>query len=313
MPLQFNKFDLNLLRALDALLHQKSVTRAAEQLHVTQQAMSGSLKRLREHLNDELLVRIGQRLELTPLGNELMMPVREVLLQASLALMVVPSFDPAKARRRFRIALSDYTAFTIFPLVMARLASEAPGLECELYPVDDNAFVGLEHGDLDISIIPSYWRLTQQERPQTVRTLPLFEDDTVCAIDASFHDFDELTLERYLCLSHAAVRLNGSERTIVEDAWIRKGVFPRVVVSTLSFSSVVFMIPGTPLIATVQRRLGVGFARLLPIQLLECPISVEPLVVEMNWHARSDNDPAHLYLRHVFAIVAESIDDDAVN
>lgn len=308
MTVQLNLFDLNLLRSLDALLIEKSVTRAAEKVHVTQQAMSGSLKRLREHFGDELLVRIGVRMELTPLGAALVTPVREAILQIGMALGTTPAFNPVTTRRRFRLAMSDYVAVTIFPMVLKRVLAATPGMVCDIHPLDDSAFAGLETGDLDMSILPSFWREREVQRPEGVRSAPLYDDDFVCAIDPIVHTFDEMTLERYLTLPHSAVRMAGGHRTIIDDAWDVNRISPRVAVTTTSYSNVMFVIPGTPMIATVQRRLARLFEGLVPIRFLECPISIGPLNQELSWHSRNDDDPAHAYLRDQLMAAAREMD-----
>jgi hypothetical protein len=111
--MQFSHFDLNLLRSLDALLAERNVTRASERLFVTQQAMSGALRRLREHFENELLVRVGRQMELTPLARSLALPVREALLKAETALNTQPSFDPVTAKGTVRVAMSDYTSLVL--------------------------------------------------------------------------------------------------------------------------------------------------------------------------------------------------------
>ncbi|MBC8055482.1 MAG: LysR family transcriptional regulator [Rhizobiales bacterium] len=301
MTPQLNHFDLNLLRALDALLSERSVTRAAEKLYVSQQAMSGSLKRLREYFDDDLLVRVGVRLEPTPRGHALLEPVREVLLKIGLALETMPEFDAARARRRFRIAMSDDAALVALPLLLRRLVTEAPGIVCDVLPLGDAAFVGLDSGDLDLIVLP---RKTQPERIDTIRCVPLYEDDFVCAVDASVHTIDAMTADRYVSLPHAAVRMVQGHPTIIDEAWARHGIAPRVAVTSRSFSGLMFMIAGTPLVATVQRRLAERLGGPLSIRLLPCPVPIGPLVQELSWHVRSDADPAHRYLRELFVTTA---------
>src|SRR5471032_1661194 len=106
--MRFNRLDLNLLVALDALLDERKITRAAERLSLSQSAISGMLARLREYFDDELLVPVGRNLELTPLARELVTPVRNVLLQIQTVVAINPEFDPATASRHFKIASSDY-------------------------------------------------------------------------------------------------------------------------------------------------------------------------------------------------------------
>jgi LysR family nod box-dependent transcriptional activator len=308
---QLNLFDLNLLRALDSLLREKNVTRAAEQLHVTQQAMSGSLKRLREHFSDEILIRVGQHLEPTPLGAALIAPVREVMLQIDLALKTTPSFDPASAERRFRIAMSDYATVTILPHFMAYLSHRAPGIVCEIQLIDDAVFRDLEDGKLDFCLLPSNWRLYQATKPSGVHSLNLFSDDFVCVIDKHNEAVGEtIDIAGYIALRHNMVRLGGNVRSLVEQAWNAYGLVPSIAATTTSFASLIFMIPGSTLIATAQRRLAVMCARLLPIRLLECPIQVELLQEDLSWHIRNQSDPAHVYVRQAFQAAAAALGED---
>lgn len=294
---RLNLFDLNLLRVLDVLLHEKSVTRAAEKLHVTQQAMSGSLKRLREHFGDELLVRVGLRLEPTPLGAALVVPVREAMLQIALAVEATPSFLPAESDRRFGIALSDYGVASFFPHMIARVMAQAPKLGFDIDDVTAATFAGLEAGDLHLSVQPNFLRLRGETAPNDLRWAPLYQDDFVCAIDPSIHDLDALTTELYLLLPHAHTRLPGLTRTAIDNAWDRNGVKPRVAVTTTSFTSSLLMIPGTPMIATVQRFLVRQVAKALPIRMVECPLPIDPLSFELYWHERNDADPGHRWVR----------------
>lgn len=307
MAVQLNLFDLNLLRALDTLLHERSVTRAADKLHVTQQAMSGSLKRLREHFDDELLVRVGLRLELTPLGEALVAPVREAMLQIALAVGATPSFVPGNSRRRFRIALSDYGIASFLPSLMARLLPEAPGIGLEVHEVVETAFASLEAGDLELTVQPNFGRLTEDSMLPGLRSVPLWQDDFACAVDTATHDFDELTMERYLALPHAVTRLDGKTKTAVTIAWERHGLRPRQAVTTTTFFATLLLLPGTPMVATVQRNLIHAAARSLPIRLLECPVPIEPLRLELYWHERSEADPGHRFLREACQAVGQAM------
>jgi LysR family nod box-dependent transcriptional activator len=309
--LELNLFDLNLLRALDMLLREKNVTRAAEQLHVTQQAMSGSLRRLREHFSDELLLRVGQHLEPTPLGAALVAPVREVMLQIGLALKTTPSFDPASAERRFRIAMSDYATVMILPHLIAYLSHRAPGIVCEIQLIDDAVFRDLDAGKLDFCLLPSDWRLYQSTKPVGVQSLNLFTDDFVCVVDKNNGLVgDSIDIAAYIGLRHNKVHLGGGVRSLVEQAWSVYGLEPSIAATTTSFASLIFMIPGTTLIATAQRRLALICARMLPIRLLECPIDVETLREDLSWHVRNQSDPAHIYLREAFLAAGAQMEQD---
>ena len=118
--MHLNRFDMNLLIALDALLREKSVTRAGERIYLSQSAMSGALQRLRDHFGDELLVRVGRELELTPRAEALVEPIRDILLRVQAALEE-PSFEPATAMRTFSIMMSDYCFVAYMRAVIKRL------------------------------------------------------------------------------------------------------------------------------------------------------------------------------------------------
>jgi len=105
--MRYQRIDLNLLAALDALLAERNVTRAAERMHMTQSAMSGVLSRLRDYFEDPLLVPVGRSMQLTPRAESLIQPVRDIILQVDATLGVKPDFKPAEARRHFTAIASD--------------------------------------------------------------------------------------------------------------------------------------------------------------------------------------------------------------
>lgn len=112
--MRFNHLDLNLLVALDVLLEEQNITRAAERLHMTQSATSGVLARLRTYFEDELLVQVGRKMQPTPYATELAKPVREVLLTIQSSITAKPVFDPATSKRHFRLVTSDYLISVLF-------------------------------------------------------------------------------------------------------------------------------------------------------------------------------------------------------
>lgn len=302
--MQFDLFDLNLLRALDVLLQEKNVTRAAERLNVTQQAMSGSLRRLREHFNDELLLRHGRKLEPTPLGIALSQPIREVMLHVERAMETKPSFDPALARRRFRIAMSDYASMTYLPYLMTGLAA-APGISCDIHLMDVNTPSEIESGKLDFCLLPGTFAKLIEKDPKDLRAQHLFREDWVCVVDRNNELVgDTISVEAYLSLPHNVAHFGDSGRSVVEASWAANQIKPNVVARTASFTSQISMVVGTSLVATTQRRLASIFEKALPIRILECPVAIDELREDLYWHARHDGDPAHRFMREVFASAA---------
>ena len=120
-PMRFNKLDLNLLVALDHLLHLRSVSGAAARMNMTQSAMSNALLRLRDYFDDELLVKIGRRMELTPRAEALKDAVRDVLVRVEWTIATTSEFDPAHSDRQFNVLVSDYTLATLIPQALALL------------------------------------------------------------------------------------------------------------------------------------------------------------------------------------------------
>lgn len=309
--MQFSHFDLNLLRALDALLAERNVTRAAEKLFVTQQAASGALRRLRDFFEDELLVRVGRHFELTPLAQSLLIPVREALLRVEAALSTQPSFDPARATRIVRLAMSDYASLILLPRLMSLLAVEAPRMTVRVETLNGASFRRLEHGDLDFCVTVPHWGLYNDFGPSAdILTEQLFEDDFVCVVDRRHHPAETMSLAHYRAALHNVVRFGNGIETLVEHAWRHIGFEPQIAATAPSFSALMFMVPGTPLVATAQRRLARTLAPPLRLKVLECPVAVPMLDEHMMWHVRNDSDPAHLYIRRTFRKLAGKLDSN---
>ena len=308
--MDLSHFDLNLLRSLDALLEERNVTRAGERLCVTQQAASSALARLRTHFSDELLVRVGRILELTPLGRSLVKPVREALLAAQAALDTRPKFDPLMAHRPCRIAMTDYSLLVVLPRIVRFLAGVAPGVSCQVEPLTSSSFERLEMGDLDFCITADDWRLYGDRRPSPeIRSVSMFHDDFVCVVDKKLFPSDPLTIEQYAGMCHTTVSFGHGIATLVERAWAKTGLDLAVSVTVPSFSSLIMVLPGTRLVATTQRRLARTLAPNLGLRILECPIDVAVLQENLLWHDRNEDDPMNQFLRDVFLRAAAGLDE----
>src|SRR5438093_9544645 len=135
--MRFNKLDLNLLVALNVLLTEKNISRAAERIHLSQSAMSNALARLRSYFVDELLVPSGRQLILTPRAESLVEPVREVLMRIESTIAAQPQFDPSTASHTFTLLVSDFTTTVFVPALLERLFHEAPGVRLDLRMQND--------------------------------------------------------------------------------------------------------------------------------------------------------------------------------
>ena len=152
--MRFNHLDLNLLVALDVLLEEQNITRAAVRLHMTQSALSGILRRLRAYFEDDLLVQVGRSMTPTLLGKDLQIPVREVLLKIQTSIAAKPVFDVALSKRHFRIMASDYLINVLLADVIHRINGEAPHVTFELMSPGETAVEMLMRGEIDLMIAP---------------------------------------------------------------------------------------------------------------------------------------------------------------
>ncbi len=304
--MDFGRLDLNLLRVLNVLLHERSVTRAAERLNVTQQAVSNSLRKLRQELDDPLLVRVGHRMRLTLLDASLLEPLRDALLELETALRQRPSFDPATTARTFSIAMPHYHSFVLLPRALRVLAAEAPliNLQVQVPTLVDSA--ALERGDIDLIAVEDAHDHTVDDRlGGTVRRQVLLSDDFVCVIgDTAANSIAPLTAERYVAAAHCVMRPRPADRMQVERGWTRLGILPRVAAVAPGYAVMLLTLPGTGLVATVPRRIADVFAPMLRLRLQECPVPLEQQRAELLWHQRDDNEPEHTYLRSILRRVA---------
>ena len=152
--MRFNKLDLNLLVALDALLAERNISRAGERLHLSQPAMSNALARLRSFFGDELLAAQGRQMVLTPRALGLIEPVRDVLMRIDSTITTPPLFDPAQSTRTFVLLLSDFTTAVFIPPLLEALYQQARGIRLELRTLNDKPAEQLEQGDADLQSFP---------------------------------------------------------------------------------------------------------------------------------------------------------------
>lgn len=303
--MHFNQLDLNLLVALDALLTERSITEAGRRTHVSQSAMSGSLARLREYFEDELLVQIGRKMVPTALGDTLAEPVREILLKIKATVDTKPGFDPASSTRRFSLMMSDYVSTVLMNEVVQHAESLAPHVSFEIVSNDMvNPGDALERGDIDLLIMPQDF--LSKNHPEEV----LFSDDYACIVwEGNSVVGESLSREDYLRLGHVSMQF-GRGRIPLIDEWFlsRLGVNRRVEVLTMSFSSLPQYIVGTHRIGTTHRRMARHYSRYLPLRVVPCPYEMPSLVEAMQWHKYFSSDPGITWLRGVLKKVANGLE-----
>jgi DNA-binding transcriptional LysR family regulator len=305
--MQLNRFDLNLLLTLDALLHEKNVTRAAERVFISQPAMSAALQKLREFFDDPLLVRVGRDMQLTPRGLSLVEPVREVLLRIQATLGTQPTFDPGTAQRTFTLIVSADALLRVMPIVFRRLAQEAPGIRCHVEHFSETTLSRLEHGDADVFLGLNSLRLFGlREFPESLRIVDLRPVKWLCAV-AKDHPTvgDEMTGAQYLALPHVFGWPSG--HTLPLEELVRRLLSADLDVraTTQGLLEIPFMLAGTQLVATLPEDLARTLAKLAPVKLLPVPFETPDTREVIIWHERNEPDPGHAWLREVLIAAAQ--------
>lgn len=303
----FHQFDLNLLRALDVLLEERNVTHAATRMNVSQPAMSGALQRMRDFFGDQLLIRVGREMELTPLAQSLAGQVRATLNNIRRTLDADPHFDPATTKRNFTIAMSDYVVFVMMPAILRQLSIRAPYISCSAEPINEASFARLSSNDIELCIASDHWRGYGDYGPgPDIRSELMFEDQFVCVVDQN-SPISTLSPDAYRTMQHVVVRMGRGIMSVVELSWLSNDLDISVTGATTSFASAPAMVRGTPLVATVQSRLARALAPALGVREVPCPVPIPPLRESLVWHARNDFEPGHQFMREIITAAARSL------
>lgn len=291
--MRYNRLDLNLLVALDALLTERNVTAAADRMNLSQSAMSGALARLREYFADELFVQVGRKLVLTPLAEELINPVRNILLQVDVSIINSPTFDPAVSTRKFSIAASDYTITILLSGLLRRVQALGPNITFDLVLVNEHSIDNLQHGELDLLIVPK--DLRAKEHPFE----NLFSDGFVCIVsEDSELTSENFSLDRYLAARHVVVRHGTTRLPGSDENYLKHVGYNRIVdVVAPSFGLVPQLVVGTSRVATLPRRLALRYSRYLPLRLLPSPVAFPVMQWCVQWHKYREHDPGCVWLR----------------
>ncbi|WP_284615100.1 LysR family transcriptional regulator [Aquabacterium humicola] len=303
--MRFNRLDLNLLVALDALLTERSITRAAERLKLTPSAVSSALARLREYFDDELLVQVGRKMESTPRAEGLHEAVRDVLVRIDSTIAMQPQFDPANTDRTFRIFLSDYSQLVFAPHMLALAAEQHCSARFEFLPQVTNPQRSLERAEADLLIIPRGF--LSPDHPEEV----LYEEEFVCVVwrDGPLAD-GELSFERYLAAGHVVMQPAGAVGESFE-AWFLKryGVSRRVAVTTYGFAAMPALVCGTAYVATVHARLARAFVKAWPVAIKAPPLPIERMQQAVQWHKYRTQDPGLVWLRNLLRAAVQRMAD----
>lgn len=291
------KYDLNLLPVFLTLMEERNVTRAAARLGMTQPAMSNALNRLRETIRDPLFIRERYGMKPTQMALELEPVVAAALANIDEVILGRQSFDPQQAERLFTIAPNSYVEFVVMPVLVAYLREHAPGVRMRLTPFgNDLTETGAMSGGTDMVL----GRII--DPPDNMVVQHLMDEGLACVVRADHTDIKEtLSKEQYESLKHVNVLPPGRMRTGLFQALGQKGVRREVAVSVTHFLAVPEMIAVTDYCATLPSLICRRLADDPRLKVVPSPIDLGTFPVEMAWHVRHRNDPAHRWLRSVIS------------
>lgn len=305
------KIDLNLLVYLDVLLREGSVTRAANQLSITQPAMSNGLKRLRDLFKDPLLVRTSDGMTPTKRALELQPTIRDVLSKLESSIQPETEFNPETSTRTFRIMASDYAESTLLLELIEELSYKAPNITLDLITPSDVTFHDVEQGKVDMAINRF------DELPLSFHQKVIWYDQFACVLNKNNPRSENFNLDNYLSGQHIWVSKTGfgigvgiDPNEVQKLGWVdaeltKIGKQRQIRVFTRHYHAALQLAKTQNLIATLPSRAAKIFKDDPDIIVLPPPFDIPPIALKMAWSALLQHDAGHIWLRRLIAEVSE--------
>jgi DNA-binding transcriptional LysR family regulator len=293
-------FDLNLLIVFDAVMQERSVSRAGGRIGLSQPAVSHALNRLRYMLKDELFVRTPEGMVPTPRAEQLAGPLRRALSDMQLALEP-ETFVPQDANREFVIAVNNYAAVILVPALLLAVMATAPGVRLDVRPSGPrDMHAPLDRGELDLAIG------TFDDSGERFATASLLEDSFLIAMRRDHPALaGELTPQAVAALPYLEISSSDADCGFVDD-WLGGHGLTRKISYHAPRLSAAAILSSTDLVAVLSRRLGEHWVRTYGLAMCELPFASPTIPTRMLWHRRFDNQPAHLWLRKLVQQTADS-------
>jgi DNA-binding transcriptional LysR family regulator len=295
--------DVNLIVVLDAILTERSLTRAGEAIGMTQPAVSGALSKLRKLTDDPLLVRNGRAFDLTPKAEELQPLVVDALKEIGRTFNLRPEFDPLTSDRRFRLWASDYVLATMTGALLGILEEEAPGTAVEFGALTNTTFTPIELLRADV-LVASGNRAIPGKRQA------LFSDSFVCIMNKDHPRLAQgpITLNDLAEMPFVRVDFGEGITTIPDDALAAAGVATDIAMTVPGFLSVPFMVEATDMWGMVPSRVAELYADELGLVIVDAPVPRSTLVEAAYWHPSKTSDPALRWLVAILRKTAERVE-----
>ena len=292
--------DLNLIVALHALLEERSVSRAARRVGLSQPAMSHALARLREHFGDPLLVRTGRAMEPTPLAAALLTGVRP-LIGGLEALLTATPVEPATLSLGLRLVTDDAVGLTFLPRLVARLRAEAPGVTLDVLPrgaPGRKALLRAGQADLALGAFSG--------AGMDLHRIALYSERWVTVLRRGHPaGLGPWTAERWAALPQVIVSPTGGRRGEVDRQLQERGLSRAVVAAVPHFSTALALVARTDLVLTTGEAQARALGPAFDLEIREPPLPMPPYEIAMLWHPRTEHDPAQRWLRALVQAVAE--------
>lgn len=314
--MSFLTLDLNLLRVFDAVMTEQNLTRASHRLAMTQPAVSNALRRLRDALGDELLIRTAHGVKPTPRAENLWPAVRRALTELEEAITPEQRFDIATAQMTFRMAMADATAALWLPALVRSIEREAPGLTMRMVPLTTREpRPMLLRGDIDLAVgffpgVVAQLAGGQGTQVSPIRHEQLYSGQYVCVMRKNHplakHD---LTVDGYCSANHLLVSFSGRAHGLVDEALAQIGRERRILLTVNQFFTAGRVVATSDLITVLPRHLiaSTGITGALIVK--ELPFAMPSMNIDMLWHERDTRNPAHKWLRaHLSGTTRESLD-----
>lgn len=307
------KVDLNLLVYLDVLLREGSVTKAANQLSITQPAMSNGLKRLRDLFKDPLLVRTSEGMTPTQRALEIQPVIRDVLAKLESSIQPETEFTPTTSERTFRIMASDYAESTLLMELTRRLATLAPNITLDLITPSDVTFHDVEHGKVDMAINRF------DELPLSFHQKVIWYDTFSCVINRANPLIERFDLNSYLDAQHVWVSKTGfgvgvgvDPNEVQKLGWVdaelnKLGKKRDIRVFTRHYHVALQLAKAQNLITTLPTKAANLYQNDPEVMILEPPFDIPPIALKMAWSALLHHDAGHVWLRRLITDVAKDM------
>lgn len=292
--------DLNLLLVFEALMRERHVTRAAEKLHLSQPALSHALKRLRESLDDPLLVRTENGMQPTPRALALLPVVQQALVLLREGLAPPAMFSPAASARHFTLATTDYFEEVMYPTFLSQVLAYAPGISFSIELITPEVLSeGLEQRQVDMVVGLD----NQESLPSGVIQTPWMDEELVC-LAANHNDRvgDVLEIEQFARELHVEIAdISGLRPSNIENCLAQHGLTRRVISKNLNYIAAARVVALTEAIMTLPRQMAERFAIMLPVRVVEPPKELPILKMTLIQHGLYANAPANVWLYNVLS------------